>query len=78
MTALLVFGVCAGGLWWALRCLPKHEDIKPRPRLQWDVPMEGELEKARRKAARGVRLTRKEKTLLIRELIKRKGPDVDL
>ena len=78
MALLLVAGLCIGGLWWMFSKLPTPEETRRRARLPWDQKMRGDLERARKKALRGGKLTRAEKTALIRELIARGRDDVDL
>ena len=79
MALLLITGLCAGGIWWFFRQikLPTTEETRRRARLPWTAHMTGDLEKARRKALRGQRLTSAEKCALLRELVARGRDDVD-
>jgi hypothetical protein len=78
MALLLVAGVCVGWLWWMFSKLPSPEESRRRAQLPWTAQMKGDLERARRKALRGQRLTGAEKAALIRELVARGREDVDL
>ena len=80
MALLLITGLCAGGIWWFFRQIkrPSPEETRRRARLPWTAQMTGDLERARRKALRGQRLTGAERCALLRELIARGDENVDL
>ena len=78
MALLFITGLCAGGLWWMLSKLPTPEETRRRARLPWGEVMQGDLERARKKALRGQRLTSAEKCALLRELVARGRDEVDL
>ena len=80
MALLFITGLCAGGAWWFFRQIkrPSPEETRRRARLPWGEVMQGDLERARKKALRGQRLTSAERCALLRELVARGRDDVDL